>query len=275
VTGAEGAKAIYTESGVTGVLTIDTTTVKTKGADAIANGGMTLNIDTATEFYQGTTKSVALVDGAQYSKFTDAVSALNGKTENARVDIVGNVSISSNLTVKNANGKNIVLDGNGHTAIVTAPILISQHQGTVEVKDLVVTHTSNILFRIGEKDTTYSEKLTVNLNNLDIKSTSNQTKNGLIQAGYTNMSLDLNMTDVRLLEWKTKDTVTTGAIVAGRSGYNTTLNLTMTDCIFDVTGANGAKVIYATNGVTGAIKLINTTIDDSLVSKNKMTLTRE
>ena len=275
VTGADGAKAIYAENGVTGALTFKTTTVKTKGADAITNSGMTMNVDTATEFYQGTTKSVALVDGVQYSKFTDAVSALNGKTEDAAMDIVGNVSISSNLTVKNANGKNIVLDGNGHTATVSAPILINQNKGTVEVKDLNVTHTSNILFRIGEKNTTYSEKLTVNLNNIDIRSTSNQTSNGLIIAGYTNMALDLNLTDVNLLEWKTKDTVTTGAIVAGRSGWETTLNLTMTDCVFDVTGANGAKVIYATDGVTGAIKLINTSIDDSLVSKNNMTLTRE
>lgn len=274
VTGADGAKAIYAESGVTGALTFKTTTVKTKGADAVTNSGMTLNIDTASEFYQGETQSVALIDGVQYSKFTDAVTTLNGKTENATMDIVGNVSISSNLTVKNANGKNIVLDGNGHTATVTAPILISQHQGTVEVTSLKINHTKNILLRIGDKDKTYTEKLTVNLNNLEIISSSTQTDNGLIQAGYTNMELDLNMTNVDLV-WTSTVAINKGAIVAGRSGKSTTLNLAMTDCEFDVTGAGGAKVIYATDGVTGEIKLINTTIDDSLVSKNKMTLTRE
>ena len=275
VTGADGAKAIYAESGVAGTLTFKTTTVKTKDAEAIKNSGrMTLNIDIASRFYHGETQSVALIDGVQYSKFTDAVTVLNGKTENVAMDIVGNVSISANLTVKNENGKNIVLDGNGHTATVTAPILISQHQGTVEVKDLVVNHTKNILLRIGDKDKTYTEKLTVNLNNLEIISSSTQTDNGLIQAGYTNMNLDLNMTNVDLI-WTSTVAINKGAIVAGRSGKSTTLNLVIKDCEFDVTGAAGAKVIYATDGVTGAIKLNNTTIDDSLVSKNKMTLNRE
>jgi hypothetical protein len=141
-----------------------------------------------------------------------------------------------------------------------------------------ITHTSNILFRLGDKDKTYTEKLTVKLTDLDIESTSNQTNNGLIQAGYTNMTLDLNMTGVKLKKWDTKDSVTTGAIVAGREGKTTVLSLTMTDCELDVTEADGAKAIYATDGVTGEIQLSKTKIStnvDTPVYNNQMTLNKD
>ena len=273
VTNVNQAKVIHAENGVTGAITFNTTTVKTKGANAIANNRMTLNIDKDTTFYQGTTQSVALVDGVHQSDFYAAIETMNSKTKDTRMDIVKDVTHSTkNVTINNTNGKTIIVDGHGHTATVNKVIFIYQEKGIVEVKDLKVTHSSgNPLFRIGEKGKTYTEKLTVNLNTLDITSTSTST-NGLIQAGFASMELDLNMTDVDIV-WETETVISKGAIMSGISGATTTLNLTMTDCEIDVSKAENAKAIHTENGVTGVIHLINTNINtavDTPVYNNKM-----
>ncbi len=219
-----------------------------------------------------------------YTTLATALDVGNQLDEEVTLTLWNDVTISTSLTLKNENGKNVVLDGNGHTATVSAPILIYQEKGLVEIKDLFVTHNSNILFRIGSQGT-YSEesKLKVNLTDINITSKSNQ-QNGLIQAGFATMQLDLNMTNVDLT-WTPGSTHAKGAITVGFSGKvsgkdytsSPTVNLAMTDCTIDATGASDGYGVYVESTATGNLVLNNTTItsNNAAVYDQKMKFTKD
>ena len=267
-TNVSATKAIHAKDGVTGTITFKNSTVKTKEADVIRLGNMDLAIDTATTFWQGKTQSIALVDGVQKSDFYAAVTLVNSATANTRMDIVNNFihNDSNGVTINNANGKDVLVDGHGHTADVRRAILIYQTSGLVDIRNLPIELTGgNPLFRIGKADGEYSltDAFTVNLTDITINTTSS-CKAGLIQAGFGTMKAAVNMKGVNVT-WTKDETVNYGdvdryVIVAGNSGKTPVVDLTLDSCIIDTTQMSRIKPIQAVDGATGTIAFKSSTI---------------
>ena len=269
-----GAYGISAESGVTGNLVLNNSKI-TSNKDSVVDQKMKFTRNTATKLSTYPATQVKVGD-VVYNEFSEAIADANNSQEDVTISFLSDeVTFKENITINNVNGKNSTIDGNNKKLVSNKVIFIYQENGTVEVKDMTVKHSSgNPLFRIGEKGKTYSETLTVNLKNLDINSTSTR-QTGIIEAGFANAKLDLNMTDVDLT-WETDTTVEKGAILIGTSGVESTVNLTMTNCKIDTSDVTGAYGVYVESAVTGNLILIDTKItsDKDSVVDQKMKFTR-
>lgn len=268
-----GAYGISAENGVTGNLVLNDTNISSN-KDSVVDKNMKFTRNTATELSTYPATQVKVGD-AVYNELSEAIVDANNSQEDVTLSFLSDeVALKSDVKIENVNGKKITVDGCNKTLVTNKSLLVNQKAGTVEFINMNVEHSgSGPVLRIGDRNATYTEKVTVNLNALNIGSESSCVY-GLIQAGYATMELDLNMADVNLA-WETTADVQKGAIFAGLSGKTTTLNLTMADCEIDVAKANNAKAIHAENGVTGAITFNTSNVKTSganAIANNRMTL---
>lgn len=276
---ANGARGINAANKVTGEINLINTKILTSnGVKPVSKGKMTFTRDAASYLNDGTPDEAKIGDTI-YNKLTEAMEAANQSETDVTITLLNDAKIEQHLLFENANGKNIILDGAGHTLTVATTghsMYVHQKTGTVDIKNMKIVHSGegNVL-RIGKKkNTELSEDLvTVNLTNLDIYSSSTHAYTLI----HTNESqkIDLNLSKVNLV-WDTeKEGIKGGAIMASVSGLKQELNLTMRDCTVDVTKANGAKGIQAENAANGNINLYNTvikTMKTEAVENDKMVL---
>ena len=277
-TGASDGYGVYAESKAKGNLVLNKTTITSNNA-AVYDQNMKFTKDEATVLTPSLATQVQMGD-AIYNELFEAVEDANKSQEDVTISFISDtVTFDENVDIANTNpnGVTITIDGcNKKLNTANKAIRIYQKSGVVEVKNIKIeNHTNNLLFRIGNKDATYSksDKLTVNLENLEITTSSNQQK-GLIQAGYGAMQLDLNMKDVYITWTPEEDKYAKGAITVGckdRTG-TTKLNLTMTGGNLNVSGAPDANAIYVEDNATGEIHLngakITTAAGQSVYNNN-------
>ena len=271
-TGAAGRSGIVVMENTTSNLKLSGTKIMTKNAYAIRPYGQNLTYSEDCQF--GSEDAWynahpiewfnAVIGNKKYT-LAKALKVANESSEDVTIKMIGDLAVWNGVTIKNVNGKNITIDGGGYTLYLggtSHALRVAQATGTVTIQNMNIDHIgSGMLMRIGQnRDTDNStEKLTVNLNNVDIKSTG--TYKYCLVGTQDYKTFNVNMTDVNV-DWDKAETYSGSAFlrVGGGTDYAQTLNLTMTDCLVDVSGAGKTQGFYMVKKTEGAIDLNNTTI---------------
>jgi len=208
--------------------------------------------------------------------FANAVTAANGAASDVVLEMAGDVTITgtatkAGATFKNANGKNITIDGKNHT--LTAKdgncSLLIQNTGDVTIKDLIIKH-ENYGSALDINETT-----TVNLENVDIDATNPANSESNYKYAIINFTVVsttdtafLNMKDVDVIMASTKNGSDShaGIIRTGNNDQTKTVVISMDGCTLDATGAAGRAGIRIMQNTTATIDLQNTVIKTNNVS---------
>lgn len=211
-------------------------------------------IDTTLEVYEAT------IGEGRYATIVDAISAANTSKEDITVTLAADVTIRE-LNIDNLQGKNITIDGNGHTITTQGgnnAISVRQAAGVVEFKNITFLHgnTGTVV--------TSSASNTINMTDVVIKTTGETNNYCLINlfGAETTVSLNLTRVDVKMnIPSEGKDSYS-GFIRTGNNGveHKKTCYITMTDCNIDTSGATGRAAIMVMPTTTGTITLTNTTL---------------
>lgn len=202
----------------------------------------------------------ATIDGGKYATFADALSVANTSSKDVTVTLASDIKIGE-VTVNNLAGKNLTIDGNGHTVTTEGgnnAFRIYQEKGSVEFKNMKVSHKNT-----GGVFRTYSP-LTLNVTDVDIDATQgNEYFYCLINTFGVGDASYLNLTRVNItmsVETAGKDSMS-GVIRTGNSGVDQTKTVYMTlkDCNIDSSGATMRPGIMIMDSTTAEIKCTNTT----------------
>ena len=225
--------------------------------------------DYDTEDTASRTQKVAKVGDQYVTTFEGAVSIANDSEEDITIQLLSNVTASSQVTINNTAGKNITIDGCGYTlegVSTKHAMLVDQTNGTVTIQNCKFEHSGNyMLLRIGANGSTATtDALTVNLTNVDITSAS--TYKYCLIGIQGPQTFNVNMTDV-IVDWNgvsadssvaTRACVRCSASVMGQKLY-----LTMNDSVIDVVAATDKTtlgVYIAKQASSGEVNLYNTDI---------------
>ena len=256
----------------------------------ILSGGSTLSCKNGTDGPVNFITCVAKI-GATYYTLTDAVAAANASAENVTIELLQDITISSALTFRNDNsGVTTTIDGKGYEVTTSGAINVFVLQGspdgtcTYEFKNMKVKHgSSKALVQMNERTVTNegvkeithtTKKATVRLDHVNIENVDNGGYEfGLITtlptAEDADMTLDLNKVDVTMNIVDEENTLkidSNAAIIrTGNPGYVKEVDINLTNCNFNVSGAakiSGIKVLKSAKA--------NITLDNTTITTNNM-----
>ena len=220
----------------------------------------------------------ASIGSTRYAQFTEAVLAANSAQEDVTITLAADVTVQS-FVIENYNSKKVTIDGAGHTLTTEGgnnAIAMTQAGAVVELMNMTINHknTGSVL--------QITAGLTANLTNVTINATEGTTYNyGLIHTMAAETTTNLNLTGVTV-NWKVdSEALNYPAVI--RTGNNglaqtKTVNTTLVDCDFDVTGAPARVGIRYMNSTSGEIVIKNsniTTGDAYCVEANYQPITLE
>lgn len=216
-------------------------------------GRVTIILDSDTSIY------VAKIGEIQYTSFADAVTMANSSGKDVVIELLADVEIKS-VTIKNAHGKNITVNGNGHTITAegtTNTFLVYQDNAVFEMNNVVINHkNASNAFQC------YSPT-TLNLTDVVVNATEGEKyMYALFNAFAAEGTTTFNFTRVdatMAVESKGSDAHST-IIRTGNAGQIKNVNLNLVDCNFDTTGATGRSGIIVMKGTTANIHMKNTNI---------------
>ena len=200
---------------------------------------------------------LAQINGVNYV-LEDAVKIANASEEDVTITLLGDVTISA-LSINNAAGKKITIDGNGYTLTTLGgsnAITVNQKSGTIELKNMTIDHKN------AGQVIKMNYAVTLNLENMKIVATHDQKdayKYCLINFMGEGTS-NLNMTKVDVLMATTSEGSEAGVIRTGNTDTPKHVNITMKGCNIDVTEASGRCGIIVMDNCTANINLSGTTI---------------
>jgi len=270
-------RALYAQTSVQVTPTIDDKVILT--------GGSTLSCKNGTDGPINFITCVAKI-GETYYTLSDAVAAANASAEEVTIELLQDITISSALTFRNNNsGVSTTIDGKGYEVTTSGAINVFVLQGspegtgTYEFKNMTVKHgSSKALVQMNERSVTTdgvkeithtTKKATVRLTNVNIENVNNGGYEfGLITTLPTavdaDMTLDLNKVDVtmNIVDEENKLVINDNAAIirTGNPDQVKAVDINLTNCNFNVSGAAGISGIKVLKSATADIALDNTTI---------------
>lgn len=209
------------------------------------------------------TEKEATVGNRVYSTFEEALTAANSATSDVKIQLLKDVAIDGNLDIKNTSNKTVTIDGAGHEITagksgVSHTFMIRQ-TGTVAFNHIILDHrNSGSLIQIY---TAATVKLTdVNIDATQPLDTTNGYQYTLINTLETNATTTVELDNVNVdmdtsLPAKDND----AAIIRTGNGNNT-VNIKLTDCTLDATGATKRSGIVVMSSSAATITTSNTDI---------------
>ncbi len=246
--------------------TVDASAISTTKTITIDSNGKIITVHGTLPATVNVTSKAKTVSGdtSYYATFTDALKLARESEEAAVVKLYDNVSLSSNVTISNRNGKSITIDGNNKQYTITTKVtntLCVEHNSTVTLKDLKLKHEAK------QGTVMVKETSVLNLQNVDIDAKNIASyQYGLINLfgkDGTPKNMTLNMTDVTVNMDGTTTSGSDNAIVrTGNGGANGTKNVTinMTNCSLNTGSAKNLYGIRIQSTTTADVTLTNTNI---------------
>ena len=197
--------------------------------------------------------AVCKIGSTEYSTFDAAVSAANAANTDVIIELLQDVSVRE-ISFKNANGKRITVNGNGHTVASAGGNNALMINSDMTFKDLTVVHNNQgSAFQIY----TCSD---VRLENVIIDATAQVQRNyTLINALGTGAktALTLQNVDIKM----SCDPAKSGALSAVRTGNGGgDVDISLVGCEIDVSAAAGACGLLVTGNTAAHLDLKNTVI---------------
>lgn len=248
-------RANYQPISLKGV-TFDSKTAKYR-SDPIEDRSI-VKSDNPSQAYEGS--YVAEYDGKKYYALASAVYAANTADSDALITLLADDTVRE-VRFENVNGKNITVDGAGHTITThdaNNTFRIYQEQGATEFKNVTINHkNTGSVFQV-------YKNTTVNLTNVNIQATEGEAYNyclvNLFAEGDTTY-LNLNRVDVKMAVKSGGKDSRSAVVRTGNSDQKKSVIITLDDCNFDLTGATGRTGIMIMQGTTAYVTVTNTTIN--------------
>ena len=262
-TGATGRNGIVVMKGTTANISLTNTVIGTKDKAPIMDYTGSARI-TKTNCTLSATDYIAQIDTALYADLAAALTAANAATADVTIELLADIAVTENNDIYNVNGNKVTIDGNNHT--VTAQggnntfRITGPDTGTVEFKNMTIDHQNRgaaIQIRDAAKNTT------LNLTNMVIEATEGAKYEwcliNTLAAGGTS-TLNLTAVQVNMAVDSAGNDSDAAVIRTGNAGETKTVNINMTDCSLDTTGATGRSGIVVMKGTTANISLTDTQI---------------
>ena len=203
---------------------------------------------------------VAKIEDKEYDSLTSALLDAYQSSKDVLIEMTADATIAS-VSIQNSKGKNITLDGCGHTVTTeheNNAFNISQSRGEVTICNLKIVHKN---FGAAIRQSTAG---VLNLTDITIDATQGEEyRYFLINLPATKGTSYMNMTRVKAtMAVESAGKEDSGLIRTGNGGESDkkTIVLTMTDCELDATGATGRAGIVIMSTTTAYVKMTNTNI---------------
>ena len=216
--------------------------------------------------------SVTILSEARYSdknetvylSFKEALAKANASEADATVGLLKDITVVENVDIKNVNGKKVVIDGNYHTVTAQGGNNTFRITGpetcTVEIKNMTIDHQNRgavVQIRDNAKNTT------LELTNVVIEATKGAKYEwcliNTLAAGGTS-TLNLTAVEIKMATATAGNDNYAAIIRTGNAGEEKTVNMNLTDCSLDTTGATKRSGIMVMKKTAATIHLVNTSI---------------
>ena len=222
---------------------------------------------------------VAQINKKKYATFTEAMMAVNSARSNVTVVLNQDVEMTAPITIKNENGVNVIIDGNGHTITTGTDgnaFAVDQPLGSVEFKNMKINHrASGCVVRSGAGGILTFTDVTIDTK----EATTNSW--GLFNFAGNGVTSTFNIvrTNITMKAEATTNTKT-AVIRTGNDGLSNgkTMILNMDGCKIDATSAPGRAGIMVMNSTRAEMTIKNSeirTADGYPISCNAQPLTLE
>lgn len=249
-------------------VTLTDTTIKTLDAAPIKDDSASASIRKTRYLVDVTSpdwdNAVAYIGNTPYNSFATAITAANASAANARIELLTDVEVTTALSINNAQGKNITIDGNLHEITTnTKHAMKVDYAGNVNFANMDIKH-------IKEQTFIQVNKIAkVSLTDVNVTAEENGTTNfqwAIINVPAKDNTVDnpieLNLTRVNLT-MKTGDYGNNKENSVIRTGNRTEtkfVNINLTDCNLNLSEAVHRIGINIMHQTTATVNLINTTI---------------
>ena len=203
---------------------------------------------------------VAKMGDKEYDSLTTALLDAYRESNDVLIEMTGDATISSVL-VQNSKGKNVTIDGCGHTVTTqneNNAFSITQTRGTVTICNMKIVH-KNYGAAIRQ-----SASCIVNLTDVDIDATQGEEyRYFIINLPATKGTSTMNLTRVNVKMAVAKAGNEDSGIIRTGNGGDTdkkTVVLNLTDCNLDASGASGRAGIVIMSTTTAYVRMTNTDI---------------
>ena len=196
---------------------------------------------------------VAKIDETKFMSFSSALSVANASSEDVTIELMADAVINTG-TVKNAYGKTIIVNGNGHTVTTEGgnnAFLVNQEEGLVAFENMNIVHkNTGATFQV-------NALVTLSLTDVSIDATKGSAYNyALINTLAVDGTTTLNMTrvDVKMAVQTPAKANEAGIIRTGNTSGTKTVNINLTECNFDTEEATGRQCIVVMKNTVANIK---------------------
>lgn len=280
--GAAGRPAVMIMDSTEAKISIADSSIKTKDTYAIRANWQpvelsNVTLDSESEIYQNEPiedRSNVISDdpaqayaGAYTAKIGDkeyysvatAIYDANVAQTDTVITMIGD-SVVKEVQIKNIHGKNITIDGGGHTITTKGgnnALRVYQEEGWVEFKNLTIDHRNT-----GSAVQIYRD-ITVKLTDVTIDATQGEAYNyALINLYSDGGTSKLELTNVNVtMQIGVKGKDSRPAVVrTGNSDQNKAVLITLKNCQFDLTQATGRTGIMIMQGTTAYVTMENSVI---------------
>lgn len=196
---------------------------------------------------------VAKIDETKFMSFASALSVANASSEDVTIELMADAVINTG-TVKNAYGKTIIVNGNGHTVTTEGgnnAFLVNQEEGLVAFENMNIVHkNTGATFQV-------NALVTLSLTDVSIDATKGSAYNyALINTLAVDGTTTLNMTrvDIKMAVQTPAKANEAGIIRTGNTSGTKTVDINLKECNFDTEEATGRQCIVVMKNTVANIK---------------------